>query len=65
MFKYKKTKLSPLIIAVVVCGILFSVFASTVFFGMFHQKLMINSAAVSSKQTVSQADVAEIGRAHV
>ena len=61
MFKYKKTKLSPLIIAVVVCGILFSVFASTVFFGMFHQKLMINSAAVSSKQTVSQADVAVSG----
>ncbi len=61
MFKYKKTKLSPLIIAVVVCGILFSVFASTVFFGMFHQKLMINSAAVSSKQTVSQADIAVSG----
>lgn len=61
MFKYKKTKLSGLIIAVVVCGTLFSVVASTVFFGMFHQRLMINSAAVSSKQTVSQADIAVSG----
>ncbi len=56
MFKRNKTKLSVLIIAIVVFGVVFSTLASTLLFGVFYEKSMFNSACVSSKQAVSQAN---------
>ena len=56
MFKKSKTKLSVLIIAIVVFGIIFSTLAATLLFGLFYEKSMSESAMVSSKQSVSQAN---------
>lgn len=56
MFNRNKTKLSVLIIAIVVFGVVFSTLASTLLFGVFYEKSMFNSACVSSKQAVSQAN---------
>lgn len=56
MFKHNKIKLSVLIIAIVVFGVIFATLASTLFFGVFYEKSMFNSAYVSSKQSVSQAN---------
>ncbi len=56
MFKHSKTKLSVLIIAIVIFGVIFSTLASTLFFGVFYKKSMLSSAYVSSKQSVSQAN---------
>lgn len=56
MFKHHKTKLSVLIIAIVVFGVIFSTLASTLFFGIFYEKSMFNSVYVSSRQSVSQAN---------
>lgn len=55
MFKHNKIKLSALIITTVVIGIIFSTLASTLFFGIFYEKSMFNSAYVSSRQAVFQA----------
>lgn len=55
MFKHNKIKLSALIITTVVIGIIFSTLVSTLFFGIFYEKSMFNSAYVSSRQAVSQA----------
>ena len=57
-FKIKKTKLSTVIIAVVVFGVMFSTVSATLFFSGFYKKAMYNSAYVSSKQSVSQANAA-------
>ena len=56
MFKHIKIKLSALIIAIIVFGILFSTVATTLFFGIFYEKSMFNSAYVSSRQSVLQAN---------
>lgn len=56
MFKKSKTKLSVLIIAIVVFGIIFSTLAATLLFGLFYERSMSESAMVSSKQSVSQAN---------
>lgn len=56
MFKRNKAKLSALIIAIVVFGVMFSTIASTLFFGIFYEKSMFNAVFVSSKQSVSQAN---------
>ena len=56
MFNRNKTKLSVLIIAIVVFGVVFSTLASTLLFGVFYEKSMFNSACVLSKQAVSQAN---------
>lgn len=56
MFKHSKTKLSVLIIAIVVFGVIFSTLASTLFFSVFYKNSMFSSAYVTSKQSVSQAD---------
>lgn len=56
MFKHSKTKLSVLIIAIVVFGVIFSTLASTLFFSVFYKNSMFGSAYVTSKQSVSQAD---------
>lgn len=56
MFKRNKIKLSVLIIAIVVFGVIFSTLASTLFFGIFYKNSMFDSAYVSSKQSVSQAN---------
>ena len=56
MFNHHKTKLSVLIIAIVVFGVIFSTFASTLFFGIFYEKSMFNSVYFSSRQSVSQAN---------
>lgn len=55
MFKHNKIKLSALIITTVVIGIIFSTLVSTLFFGIFYEKSMFNSAYVSSRQAVFQA----------
>ena len=55
MFKHNRIKLSALIITTVVIGIIFSTLASTLFFGIFYEKSMFNSAYVSSRQAVFQA----------
>lgn len=54
MLKHTRIKLSTLIIAVVVFGILFSTVVATMLFGVFYQRTMFNSAFVASKQSVSQ-----------
>ena len=56
MFKHSKTKLSVLIIAIVVFGVIFSTLASTLFFSVFYKNSMFSSAYVTSKQSVAQAD---------
>ena len=56
MFKHSKTKLSVLIIAIVIFGVIFSTLASTLFFSVFYKNSMFNSAYVTSKQSVAQAD---------
>ncbi len=56
MFKHNKIKLSVLIIAVVVFGVIFSTLASTLLFGVFYENSMFDSAYVSSDQSVSQAN---------
>lgn len=56
MFKRNKIKLSVLIIAIVVFGVIFSTLASTLFFGIFYKNSMFDSAYVSSRQAVSQAN---------
>lgn len=50
MFKRNKIKLSVLIIAIVVFGVIFSTLASTLFFGIFYKNSMFDSAYVSSRQ---------------
>lgn len=56
MFKHIKTKLSVLIIAIVIFGVIFSTLASTLFFSVSYKNSMFNSAYVTSKQSVAQAD---------
>ena len=56
MFKHSKTKLSVLIIAIVIFGVIFSTLASTLFFSVSYKNSMFNSAYVTSKQSVAQAD---------
>ncbi len=56
MFKHSKTKLSVLIIAIVIFGVIFSTLASTLFFSVFYKNSMFSSAYVTSKQSVAQAD---------
>ena len=58
MFKKSKNKLklSSVIIAAVVFGVMFSTVAATLFFSGFYKNTMFNSAYVSSKQSVSQAN---------
>ena len=46
MFKRNKIKLSVLIIAIVVFGVIFSTLASTLFFGIFYKNSMFDSAYV-------------------
>ena len=50
MLKHARIKLSTLIIAVVVFGVLFSTVGATLLFGVFYQRTMFNSAYVASKQ---------------
>lgn len=56
MFKHSKTKLSVLIIAIVIFGVIFSTIASTLFFSVSYKNSMFTSAYVTSKQSVAQAD---------
>ena len=56
MLKHARIKLSTLIIAVVVFGVLFSTVGATLLFGVFYQRTMFNSAYVASKQSVSQTN---------
>lgn len=56
MFKHSKTKLSVLIIAIVIFGVIFSTLASTLFFSVSYKNSMFSSAYVTSKQSVAQAD---------
>lgn len=56
MFKHSKTKLSVLIIAIVIFGVIFSTLSSTLFFSVFYKNSMFSSAYVTSKQSVTQAD---------
>ncbi len=56
MFKHSKTKLSVLIIAIVIFGVIFSTLASTLFFSLSYKNSMFSSAYVTSKQSVAQAD---------
>lgn len=56
MFKHSKTKLSVLIIAIVIFGVIFSTLASTLFFSVSYKNSMFTSAYVTSKQSVAQAD---------
>lgn len=56
MFKHNKVKLSVLIIAIVVFGVIFSTLASTVLFGIFYKQSMFNSAYISSERSVSQTN---------
>lgn len=56
MFKHSKTKLSVLIIAIVIFGVIFSTLASTLFFSVPYKNSMFSSAYVTSKQSVAQAD---------
>lgn len=56
MFKHSKTKLSILIIAIVIFGVIFSTLASTLFFSVSYKNSMFSSAYVTSKQSVAQAD---------
>lgn len=56
MFKHSKTKLSVLIIAIVIFGVIFSTLASTLFFSVSYKNSMFRSAYVTSKQSVAQAD---------
>ena len=56
MFKHNKVKLSALIIAIVVFGVIFSTLASTVLFGVFYKQSMFNSAYISSERSVSQTN---------
>lgn len=56
MFKHIKTKLSVLIIAIVIFGVIFSTLASTLFFSVSYKNSMFSSAYVTSKQSVAQAD---------
>ena len=56
MFKHSKTKLSVLIIAIVIFGVIFSTLASTLVFSVSYKNSMFNSAYVTSKQSVAQAD---------
>lgn len=56
MFKHSKTKLSVLIIAIVIFGVIFSTLASTLFFNVSYKNSMFSSAYVTSKQSVAQAD---------
>lgn len=56
MLKHVRIKLSTLIIAVVVFGVLFSTVGATLLFGVFYQRTMFNSAYVASKQSVSQTN---------
>ena len=56
MLKHARIKLSTLIIAVVVFGVLFSTVGATLLFGVFYQRTMFNSAYVASKQAVSQTN---------
>ena len=56
MFKHSKTTLSVLIIAIVIFGVIFSTLASTLFFSVSYKNSMFNSAYVTSKQSVAQAD---------
>ncbi len=56
MFKHSKTKLSVLIIAIVIFGVIFSTLASTLFFSVSYKNSMFSSACVTSKQSVAQAD---------
>lgn len=56
MFKHSKTKLSVLIIAIVIFGVIFSTLVSTLFFSVSYKNSMFSSAYVTSKQSVAQAD---------
>lgn len=56
IFKRAGIKLSTLIIAIVVFGVMFSTVGATLLFGVFYERTMFNSAYVSSKQSVSQAN---------
>ena len=56
MFKHSKTKLSVLIIAIAIFGVIFSTLASTLFFSVSYKNSMFSSAYVTSKQSVAQAD---------
>lgn len=56
MLKHARIKLSTLIIAVVVFGVLFSTVGATLLFGVFYQRTMFNSAYVASKQSVYQTN---------
>ena len=56
MFKHSKTKLSVLIIAIVIFGVIFSTLASTLFFSVSYKNSMFSSVYVTSKQSVAQAD---------
>lgn len=56
MFKHSKTKLSVLIIAIVIFGVIFSTLASTLFFSVSYKNSMFSSAYVTSKQSVAQAN---------
>ena len=56
MFKHTKIKLSVLIIATVVCGVIFATLAATLFFGISYKDSMLNSAYTSGKQSVTQTN---------
>ena len=56
MFKHSKTKLSVLIIAIVIFGVIFSTLASTLFFSVSYKNSMFSSAYVTSKQSAAQAN---------
>jgi len=56
MTKAKAIKLSPLMIAITMVGVLVASVATTLLFGIFYERAMFETASTSSRQAVSQAN---------